>query len=212
MTKNNTLLLLLTLSGLLLSCGQSDTRPPLLKKLVNYDKYPAMTEAGYYNAVIEIPAGTNRKIEYNKAGKKFETDQRNGKDRIINFLGYPGNYGYIPGTLAAKANGGDGDALDVLVLAESVPTGTVTEVKLIAALRLADEGEEDTKFIAIPADTTLQTMQIADFEDFMINYDAVRRMTEDWFLNYDGPNTNRLLGWKDEVYARRQIEKQRIQK
>lgn len=193
------------------SCNNNSdaVKPPLRLRLksINYEKLSALTEEGYLNAVIEIPAGTNKKIEYNKESKKFEIDQRDGKDRIINFLPYPGNYGYVPGTLMDKERGGDGDAVDILVLAESLPTGTVIAVRPIATLMLFDENEADTKLIAIPVDTTLQTMEVANFEHFMIDYDAARRMIEDWFMNYDGLGTNEFKGWENEKYARREVEK-----
>lgn len=189
-----------------IACGENRPRP-LFKKFVNYEKYPAMTEDGFYNAVIEIPAGTNVKNEYDYEQKKIVADQRDGKDRIVNFLPYPGNYGYIPGTVMDKARGGDGDAVDVLVLAQHVPVGTVMKVRPVATLLLFDENEADTKIIAVPADSTLQIMQIPDFETFMVDYDAARRMIEDWFMNYDGYGINRLGGWKDARYGEREIEK-----
>ena len=190
------------------SCNNSDAiKPPFRIKSINYNQLPANTEDGHYNAVIEIPAGTNKKIEYNKESKKFEIDQRDGKDRIINFLPYPGNYGYVPGTLMDKERGGDGDAVDILVLAESLPTGTVISVKPIASLLLFDEGEADTKLIAIPIDTSLQTMRIQGFEHFMIDYDAAKHLIETWFMNYDGLGTNEFRGWKNEEYAEKEIEK-----
>ena len=75
--------------------------------------------------VVEIPAGTNHKIEYDPSTDSFENDKKDGKDRVISFLPYPGNYGFIPSTLMNKDRGGDGDALDILVIGESEPTGTV---------------------------------------------------------------------------------------
>lgn len=199
---------LLSIFFLSSSCNnEGGIKQPFSIKRINYETLPANTEDGFYNAVIEIPAGTNKKIEYNKETEKFEIDQRDGKDRIINFLPYPGNYGYIPGTLMDKERGGDGDAVDVLVLAESLPTGTVIPIKPIATLMLLDEGEADTKLIAIPADTSLQTMQIAGFEHFMIDYDAARHSIETWFMNYDGLGTNEFRGWKNDDYAKKEIEK-----
>jgi len=190
------------------SCNSGDAiKSPFRIKRIKYNQFPANTEDGFYNAVIEIPAGTNKKIEYNKEAKKFEIDQRDGKDRIIDFLPYPGNYGYVPGTLMDEERGGDGDAVDILVLAESLPTGTVIPVQPIASLLLIDEGEADTKLIAIPADTSLQTMRIEGFEDFMIDYDAARHLIETWFMNYDGLGTNEFRGWRNEDYAEKEIEK-----
>ena len=86
--------------------------------VIDFENLPTYTEQGI-NVVVEIPAGTNHKIEFDKKNKKFVVDQKNGKDRIIDFLPYPGNYGFIPSTYMDPAVGGDGDALDVLVIGES---------------------------------------------------------------------------------------------
>lgn len=159
------------------------------------------------NMIVEIPAGTNQKVEYNYTNKSFEVDQENGKDRVIDFLSYPGNYGFIPGTLMDKARGGDGDALDILVIAESVPTGTTMEVIPIAALELLDRGEVDTKLIGIPVDSTLRVIQATNFEDFMIEYNIAQRIIKDWFLNYKGLGKVSLIGWKDEKFAMSEVKK-----
>src|SRR5690606_18639853 len=117
---------------------------------IDYDQLPLLSENGYYQAVIEIPSGTNKKYEYNVTTKTFEIDQKNGRDRIINFLSYPGNYGFIPSTLSDKTKGGDGDALDVLLLSEAHQIGDVVEIIPITMLKLLDQGEEDYKIIAVP--------------------------------------------------------------
>ena len=43
--------------------------------------------------------------------------------RIVNYLGYPGNYGMIPRAFLPKNLGGDGDPLDVLLLGPSIKRG-----------------------------------------------------------------------------------------
>jgi inorganic pyrophosphatase len=76
-------------------------------------------------AVIEIPAGTNNKIEWNQSNRQFLVNQVDGRDRVVDFLPYPGNYGFIPGTMMEEARGGDGDPLDVLVICPSLPTASL---------------------------------------------------------------------------------------
>ena len=39
----------------------------------------------------------------------------NGKPRKVHYLGYPGNYGFIPQTSLSKDRGGDGDPADILL-------------------------------------------------------------------------------------------------
>lgn len=167
---------------------------------------PTYTENGI-NMVVEIPAGTNHKIEINKETGLFEHDSLNGEIRVISFLPYVGNYGFIPSTYMDIERGGDGDALDILVLSESKVTGSVIEVKPIATLLLKDKGELDTKIIAIPIGETGKIIQVNDFQDFRINHWAEMNIIENWFLNYKGLGRMELLGWKDEVYAMKEIEK-----
>ncbi|MEO1518299.1 MAG: inorganic diphosphatase [Bacteroidota bacterium] len=187
------------LIGLLTACGPSDSA-------VDYKQLPAFTEKGFH-AVIEIPAGTNHKIEYNESKAVFENDTEKGQIRIIDFLPYPGNYGFIPSTYMDPARGGDGDALDVLVIAESVPTGTVLEVKPIATLLLEDDGETDTKIIAVPVDSSLQVIDAQQFEPFMIQYNPAMTIVRDWFLNYKGMGETQFIGWRNDQYAQREIRK-----
>lgn len=57
---------------------------------------------------------------------------------------YPGDYGFIPGTLAE-----DGDPLDVLTLVEEAGfTGCMIEVRPVGLLDLVDQKEPDQKILA----------------------------------------------------------------
>ena len=103
----------------------------------------AFVREGVVRAVIEIPAGTVDKRQYDKATNTFPIDLRDGQPRRIAFLPYPANYGFIPGTKMDKSQGGDGDALDVFVLCASQPSGTVMEVEPIGIIELLDAGERD---------------------------------------------------------------------
>ncbi len=177
----------------------------------DYYNLPTETEKGI-NVVVEIPAGTNHKIEYNPKTKTFENDKIDGKIRIIKFLPYIGNYGFIPSTYMDPKRGGDGDALDILVIGESQASKTVIEVLPIGVLLLKDKGELDSKIIAIPSDTKHQVIAVKSFQEFLVKYDAAKRMIEDWFLNYKGDGEMELIGWRDEQYARQEVEKWKVKK
>jgi len=169
-------------------------------------KQPVFTAKGL-DVVIEIPAGTNHKIEYNSSSNQFENDQIDGKTRVIDFLPYPGNYGYIPSTHMDKKRGGDGDALDVLLISESLPTGTTVPTIPIAALVLKDKGEIDTKIIVVPADSTYRVIESTDYQDFLIRYNAAHHIIQEWFMSYKGLGKMELIGWQDEQYAKAEIKK-----
>ena len=168
---------------------------------------PSFSAAGHLQAVIEIPAGTNTKYEYNQQLLQFQPDVREGHTRRLDFLSYPLNYGFIPSTRMDKERGGDGDPLDVLVLAEHLPTGTVIEVQPIGLLLLKDLGELDHKVLAIPVNPALRIIRATDWTSFQLGYPAVRNIIEQFFLYYDGIGTILLLGWADEQAALSEVKK-----
>ena len=58
---------------------------------------------------------------------------------------YPGDYGFLPSTIAA-----DGDPLDALVLVESLTfTGCVIEARAVGMLAMVDQGVEDLKLLCV---------------------------------------------------------------
>ncbi len=174
---------------------------------MNHLALPSFSANNLLQGVIEIPAGTNTKYEYNKQLLQFEPDIRDGHTRRIDFLSYPVNYGFIPSTKMDKERGGDGDPLDVLVLAESLPTGTVIEVVPIGMLLLKDLGELDHKVLAIPADPSRRIIQATNWHDFQQDYSAARHIIELFFMYYDGLGTMTVLGWADEAAALLEVKK-----
>lgn len=174
---------------------------------MNHLTLPSFSAKGLLQGVIEIPAGTNTKYEYNKQLLQFEPDIRDGVPRRVNFMSYPLNYGFIPSTKMEKARGGDGDPLDVLVLAEHLPTGTVIELEPIGLLLLKDLGELDNKVLAIPADPTKRIIQASNWMEFQRDYSAIRHIIELFFLYYDGLGTMTIMGWADEKAALEEVKK-----
>jgi inorganic pyrophosphatase len=73
-----------------------------------HDLEPSEKVPGEFDAVIEIPRGSN---------VRYELDKPNGLIRmdpvLYSAVYYPANHGFIPQTLAE-----DGDPLDVLVLCQ----------------------------------------------------------------------------------------------
>ena len=161
--------------------------------------YAATTAEGSVNAVIEIPSGTRQKWEINKKTGVLEWEQVAGKGRIVEYLGYPGNYGFIPKTLLPKDQGGDGDPLDVLVLGDPVSRGSVVPCKLIGVLHLQDRGEHDDKLIAVAKNTSFYA--INTIEDLNENYPGVTTIIETWFTNYKGKGLMKSSGYGDAAAA-----------
>ena len=202
MLSNNKLILLWLLLGvsLLLSCTLEDTKVPQIPtNTFNSD--------GSINVYIEIPAGSNVKYEFDKSQSTLSSDQADNKDRVIDFLPYLGNYGFITGTKMDESVGGDGDALDVLVLSASVTKGSVMRVLPISVILLEDGGEKDHKIIAVPFEESERTINVEKFSTFITRYNAAQFIIQEWFLNYKGLGKIKLLGWKDEQFAYSEIKK-----
>src|SRR5438067_5153026 len=95
------------------------------------------------NVVIEIPKGSSHKYEYNPDLDVICLDRT-----LYSPMHYPGDYGFVPGTLAE-----DGDTLDALILIDRPTfTGCVIRVRPIGALTMIDEGREDSKILGVPVD------------------------------------------------------------
>jgi len=160
-------------------------------------------EDGTVRAIVEIPTGTSAKWEVSKDDPRaVYWELKDDKPRIVQYLGYPGNYGAIPGTALPKELGGDGDPLDVLVLGQAVPRGELVGVRLIGVLKMLDDGEQDDKLIAVlTADSPfagIESMAQLDSE-----FPGVSEIVNIWFSSYKGPDGGmEALGFEDAEAAR----------
>jgi inorganic pyrophosphatase len=165
--------------------------------------YPTFTPSGNINVVVEIPTGTNAKWEVDKSSGDLQWTFKNGKPRVVAYLSYPGNYGMIPGTSLPKGLGGDGDPLDVLIIGNSLPRGTIIEARPIGVLKLLDNGEQDDKIIAVLPDSIMGG--ISSMEDLDREFNGISDIIEIWFSNYKGPGEAETNGFGSAEEARKII-------
>jgi len=151
---------------------------------------------------IEIPAGIKQKWEFNDKTGEIEKDYKDGKERIIQFLPYPGNYGFIPETLA-----GDGDPIDVIDLDEAEKRGELKEVRIIGALNFEDKKEEDIKFVGVSPNGTFGHIQ--SIEQLLLEKPAVLEIIKSWFLNYKKPGKMVFYGYMSRDESVRLIDSAR---
>ena len=177
---------------------------PSSSTMNDLETLPAVARPGILNAVIEIPAGSAEKRQYDPATNTFPIDLRNGVPRVIRFLPYPANYGFIPGTKMHKQEGGDGDAVDVFVLCGALPSGTVLEVEAIGIIELLDAGERDDKLIALPVDPALRTV---DADDLLELPEAARDILVTWLLNYDPEDGAELIAVRGKADAMATVQR-----
>ena len=100
-------------------------------------------DSGIINVVVEIPTGSNNKIEWDRQLGAFKLDR---VEPLI--FAKPTNYGFIPQTLDE-----DGDELDALIITDTpLPTGVYLEARIIGIMKFIDDGEVDDKVVVVPAD------------------------------------------------------------
>lgn len=104
---------------------------------------PGDYEKGELNVVIEIPTGSNHKIEWDREHACFMLDR-------VEPMAFakPCNYGFIPQTIDE-----DGDELDVLMITDQpLTTGIWMKAKILGVMKFVDGGEVDDKIICVPED------------------------------------------------------------
>lgn len=122
-----------------------------------------------------------------------------GLPRKIEYSSYPVNYGLIPMTVLPTSRGGDGDALDVIILGDTLIQGKVVKVKILGLIKMIDSGEQDDKVIAVPVNGDLSKYE--NLNDFSSDYPETLNNISEWFEKYKGKNLVEFqsLGSKTEA-------------
>lgn len=146
------------------------------------------------NVVIEIQRDSVNKYEYDKKLQVFRLDRT-----LFSPVHYPGDYGFIPQTLAL-----DDDPLDVLVLVEapSFP-GCLMEVRPIGVLNMVDQGKSDEKVLAVAESDPMYR----EIQDYSQAFPHLLREIEHFFSiykNLEGKRTE-MSGWDGADAARKII-------
>lgn len=156
------------------------------------------------DVIVEVQQGSNLKyeIDHNTINEPILR-----LDRILSSsMAYPGNYGYIPNTLAE-----DGDALDALILTPyQLHPGCIVSCKPIGVLIMSDEKGLDEKILTVPSnevDSTYQ--QVNDLTDLpKPTLDKIQHFFAYYKMN-DPTKWSKVEGFKDRSDAIRLIEKYR---
>lgn len=159
-----------------------------------YDLDPGADSPEIVRMIVEIPQHSANKYEYDGNLGVFRLDRA-----LYSPLHYPGDYGFIPGTLAD-----DNDPLDVLVLVQqpSFP-GVLIEVRPVGVLNMRDGSEMDQKILAVPTRNPRYD-QIHTMDQI---FPHVRREIEHFFSIYkelEGKVTA-MEGWGGPREARKAI-------
>lgn len=163
-----------------------------------YDLDPGPDCPNVVWTVVEIPRNSSNKYEYDRRLQIFRLDRP-----LYSPLHYPGDYGFVPGTLAQ-----DGDPVDVLTMVEepSFP-GIVIAVRPVGVLQMLDQQQPDEKILAVPVRDP-RFDQIHEIEDV---FPHKLREIEHFFTIYktlEGKHTE-ISGWRCSEDARNRIRSAR---
>ncbi len=154
-------------------------------------------DGGIINVVVEIPTGSNNKIEWDRKLGVMKLDR---VEPLI--FAKPTNYGFIPQTLDE-----DGDELDALIITDTpLPTGIYMEARVIGVMKFVDDGEVDDKIVVVPADdrnTGDAIKTLADLPKQLIN------QLEFHFNQYKAlkkPGSTKVEHWGDIEEAKEVIK------
>jgi inorganic pyrophosphatase len=146
------------------------------------------------NVVVEIPQGSRNKYEYDKGLNIFRLDRA-----LHSPIYYPGDYGFVPRTLAE-----DGDPLDVLILVIQ-PTfpGCLVVARPIGMLKMLDAGVPDDKILAVPVGEPAYHDVYTQSQVFPHTLRTISHFFET-YKTLEGKETS-TQGWVDAAAARRSI-------
>ena len=152
-----------------------------------------------FYGVIEIPKNSKIKYEYNPVFNMIEFDRE-----LSNSMIYPGNYGFIPNTLAE-----DGDPVDIVMLDTdpSMESGTLVKLKPLGLLTMFDCGNQDHKILT----TSSKCSDIHDAGDV---YSKFLAKAKDFFKNYknlDEQNV-RVEQWRSAKFAKEYLKDKILRK
>lgn len=141
-------------------------------------------------ALIEIPAGSQNKYEFDKEKGVLRLDRV-----LYSPVHYPTDYGYIPDTLEQ-----DGDPIDILVMVTN-PTipGCIIDCRIVGVLAMTDDKGVDNKLLGVP----LRDPRFNEVQDLADVPPHVLREIEHFFKTYkdlEGKSTI-IQGWKGAAVA-----------
>ena len=157
---------------------------------------PGYYEKGELNVVIEIPTGSNHKIEWDREHACFMLD----RVEPIAFA-KPCNYGFIPQTIDE-----DGDELDALVITDQpLTTGIWLKTRILGVMKFVDGGEVDDKIIVVPEDDRNNGDKYQTLEDLPKQLIEQIRFHFNHYKDLKKPGTTEVKEFADAKVAKKVI-------
>ena len=146
----------------------------------------AVDESGNINAVIEIPKGKAGKWEINSDDPTpLIWEFKKGVPRTVDYKGgYPANYASIPQTSLTSDFGGDGEPLDLIIISDPIPRGTLVKVKILGIFNMQEGDEYDGKLVGVLVGSN--EAEASSLEELNSSIAGSVDTVKEWFANYKG--------------------------
>ncbi len=172
----------------------SSTNAPMFNPRWYEQVSPGPQPPHVIHVIVEISKGRRTKVEVDKQTGLLRMDRY-----LYSSSMYPGDYGFVPRTLAE-----DGDPLDVLVMVnEPTFAGCLIEARPIGLFKMTDKGQNDYKVLAVPNSDPI----FAEYHDLWRVPPHYLREVEHFFATYKQLEGGQVitLGWADAELARAEI-------
>jgi inorganic pyrophosphatase len=146
--------------------------------------------------LVEIPRGSRNKYEWDEQRGALRLDRR-----LFSSVVYPGDYGFIEGTLTEN-----GRQLDALILVnEATFPGCIVDVRAVGLFRMRDETGIDDKVLCVPTRDP-DWRDVRELDDLP---GLIREEIAHFFSIYKDLEPERVTaveGWADRAAAEEEIE------
>jgi inorganic pyrophosphatase len=148
------------------------------------------------DVVVECPKGSRNKYEWDPDWDRIRLNRM-----LFTATVYPGDYGFVPDTLAE-----DGYPIDAMVLLDE-PTfpGCVVRCRVIAAFWMRDEEGPDAKLLCVPA-TDPRFRHLQELEDVPMHQIAEIWHFFDIYRALEPEKSGESRGWERSKQAIEALE------
>ena len=112
------------------------------------------------------------------------------------FLPLPANQTFVLDAIEENTQ-----PLEMLVLSEPLEVGKAYQVKPLAIMELSNHLHYKRIVIGLPTDPELRIIETDSFVDFLLDYDAIKNLLQNYYMNHKGVSTYSQINWHNEQFA-----------
>lgn len=112
------------------------------------------------------------------------------------FLPLPANQSFV-----IDALGVDKLPLEIVVISEPLEIGKTYQIQPLAMMELTNRHDHKEIIVGIPVDPELRIIETSSFVDFLLDYDPIKNLLQNYYMNHKGVDTYSQINWHNEQFA-----------